>query len=75
VKNVFIWGGLGLLAFVTFNAWFPQEDSPKSHDRQVIELCWQDYEKKSNDAQTKLILAKACENLEKKFVETYGVKP
>jgi len=75
VKNVFIWGGLGLLAFVTYSVWFPQSETPKGHDRQVIELCWQDYEKKSNDAQTKIILAKACENLEKKFVETYGVKP
>ena len=50
-------------------------NDPKSHARDVISICWDDYNKKSNSSSEKQFIAGACEMLEKKFVDTYGVRP
>lgn len=50
-------------------------ETPKSKDRAAIDLCWQDYERKSLEPGTKRFIAGACEMLEQRFRETHGAEP
>jgi len=50
-------------------------DSEKSHQRDVISLCWKDHERKSFDPDTKRFIASTCENLEAQFQKKYGHSP
>lgn len=47
----------------------------KSNARAAIELCWDDYEKKSNSESEKLLIAKTCELLEEEFKNKYRSNP
>lgn len=51
------------------------KDKERSKDRDVIKLCWKDYEKKSLSAEAKQFVASVCEKKEDDFQEKYGVKP
>jgi len=75
MKTWIIWGGLCVMAYITYTVWFPPVMTQADQDRQVIEICWQDYEKKSLDPATKRFIAGTCETLEANFVKNYNRKP
>jgi hypothetical protein len=68
---------LAVTAFIAFGASLP--DTPERQDkakrRAVIDLCWQDYERKSFDPATKRFIAATCEKLEADFVQVHGHRP
>lgn len=51
------------------------EAKEKSRSRDAIKLCWQDYEKKSFDVNTKNFIARTCEKMEDDFRSAHGVNP
>lgn len=51
------------------------EQKAKSHDRSAIKECWKSYDKKSLPDDQKRFIASACEMMEGKFKEKYGVSP
>ncbi|HHR6079074.1 TPA: hypothetical protein ACS7ZY_001420 [Providencia alcalifaciens] len=51
------------------------KDKEKNKDRDVIKLCWNDYEKKSISTEAKQFIASVCEAKEDDFKKKYGVKP
>lgn len=78
------WWPMTLVSAVILGAiWFassklPSSTAPtndKQRERSGIELCWQDYARKSLDPETKRFIAGACEMKEREFVTKYGVKP
>ena len=75
MKTLSIWIGLALMAFITYIVWFPPKKTAIDYDRDAISNCWQGYEKKSLPSDTKLLVAKMCEDLEAKFVKEYNRKP
>lgn len=52
-----------------------ESNSQKAAARRVIELCWQDHDRKSLDPETKRFVAGACEMKEREFVTKYGHNP
>ncbi len=58
--------GIGLLA---------PSGGARSHDRQVIEICWQDHERKSLTGAEKRFIAGTCEMLEKEFQTKHNARP
>lgn len=68
-------GLLGSLIASNVNAEVPSKDQEKAKARQVISVCWSDYEKKSLDPGTKRFVASTCEKLERDFVQKFGHRP
>jgi glutamate synthase domain-containing protein 3 len=64
----------GIVGFFIYQGQSP-ENLAKQRKRDMIELCWQDQAKKSNDPATARLLAGMCENFESDFVKEYHVKP
>ena len=50
-------------------------DKEKSKARQVIEMCWDEQERKSLSAGEAQFIAGACERMEEDFLRKYGHKP
>lgn len=75
-----LWIPLGLIFFffligLTANSRGGGASSEVDRARQVISLCWADYESKSLDPPTKRFAAAACERLENEFRQKYGRNP
>jgi len=66
VAVIFIWG-LSISS--------TPEAKAKARERAAIDLCWEDYKRKSLDPATQRFVASACEMMENKFRETHGVDP
>ena len=47
----------------------------QSRARTAIKLCWEEYERKSLDPQTKRFVASTCEMMERDFQKKFGRKP
>jgi hypothetical protein len=75
MQTFFTWAGLALMAFFTYIVWFPPKKTAIDHDRDAIAYCWKEYERKSLDPATKLLVAKACEDREAKFTKDYNRTP
>lgn len=75
VKNIAVWGGLALMALLAYFVWFPPKKTAIDYDRDAIDYCWKEYERKSLDVPTKLLVAKSCEDREAKFRKDYNVSP
>lgn len=63
----------GFVALLVIGAFLPETE--KSKDRAVIDLCWQDYERKSLEPATKRFIAGTCEMIEQRFKEKHGHAP
>jgi len=68
-----VFAAIGFVVLVLILGAQPQ--SQKGKDRQVIELCWQDHERKSLDPGTKRFIAGTCEMMEQRFKERHGHAP
>ena len=68
-----VFAAIGFVVLVVILGAQPQ--SQKREDRQVIELCWQDHERKSLDPGTKRFIASTCEMMEQRFKERHGHAP
>ncbi len=71
---------LVFVSFLLFTAYFifiPKSmvDKNMERARSAIELCWQDYERKSNSSSEKEFIAKACENMESEFKLKFNRTP
>ncbi len=66
-----------LLAFFVFGAVVSTTPAAKERAaaRQVIELCWEEQQRKSIDPPTQRFVASTCEMLERDFTQKYGVRP
>lgn len=77
--NWWAWIIVGLVIVFLMVALEKDRNSPeaeaKSQARYAIEECWEKYERKSLDPNTKRFVALVCENMEKDFRTKYGVKP
>lgn len=51
------------------------DNQAKYLEQKKIELCWQDYNTKSFDENTKMFIAQTCEKLEADFYTKYRHKP
>ena len=51
------------------------EGKERERERDAIEFCWKDYERKSFDPGSKLLIAKVCEKMEDDFRAKHGVNP
>ena len=51
------------------------EYAQKEHDKAAINLCWEEYGKKSREEGEKRFIAGACEMMEKKYFDKHGSKP
>lgn len=47
----------------------------QSRARAAIKLCWEEYERKSLDPQTKRFVASTCEMMERDFQKKFGRRP
>lgn len=47
----------------------------RQKERAAIDLCWQDYERKSLDPSTKRFVASTCEMMEDEYRRTHGREP
>ncbi len=75
-KLIFRATAVVIIALVIYAANQPQRYTPmpqtaKESDQQVIDLCWQDYGKKSNTPAHARLIASVCEDLEAKFKQNY----
>jgi hypothetical protein len=70
-----LWVPFGLVAAVFVLGMLPEDRSPKTLDRRVIEACWEQYERKSLAPDEKRTLAGYCEGMERDYVAKYGSKP
>ncbi|EML7991542.1 hypothetical protein WAA24_004328 [Stenotrophomonas maltophilia] len=71
-------GGLGILVFMIVLGSIigsTPEGKERQRERDAIELCWKDYERKSFDPGTKLFIATACEKMEADFRAKHGRNP
>lgn len=76
--KLWLWVPLGLLAaFLAFGALVGNspEAKEKQRERGAIELCWDEFKRKSLDASTKQFVAGTCEMMERKFTSKHGHKP
>lgn len=77
-SKTWVWVLLGLpVVFLAFGAFVGNTPDAKerSQARDAIALCWSEQGKKSNSAGGAQFIAGACELMERRFVEKYGVKP
>ncbi|WP_395300138.1 hypothetical protein V1599_12425 [Enterobacter sp. ECC-175] len=51
------------------------KSADKSKERYAIQYCWEQYDRKSLNADEKRFIAGSCEKMEAKFKDKYGVKP
>lgn len=65
----------GVIAILLISAASNSPPSEIQRERDAIERCWQEYERKSLDPETKRFVASTCELMERKFTEKHGHKP
>lgn len=73
-----LWIPMGLIAaFFTFAA--ISSNSPdaqeKTRQRAAIGMCWDEQGRKSNDTGTSQFIAGACERMEQKYRDRWGMNP
>lgn len=70
---------LGVPAAIMLFIYFAGSSAPandeKSRARAAIDLCWEEYERKSLDPPTKRFVAGACERMERDFMAKFKHKP
>lgn len=73
---VFGMGAVGLLAaFLLIGAMSGPTTDPKALARLSIDECWREQARKSHDGGTARLVAGACEELERRFRQTYNHAP
>jgi hypothetical protein len=75
IKQTVVWVGLALMAYFAYLVWFPPKKTAIDYDRDAIDYCWKEYERKSLSPDMKLLVAKSCEDREEKFLKDYNRKP
>lgn len=73
-----LWVPLGLVAaFLGFGALVDNgpQAKEKSTQRAAIKLCWEEQSRKSLDPASQRFVAGACEMMERRFEQAYGVRP
>lgn len=73
-----LWVPLGVgIAFTLVGLLSPEtpESKEKALQRATIEMCWADQGRKSHDSGAAQFIAGACERMEQKFREKWGVAP
>ncbi|MES2973404.1 MAG: zinc ribbon domain-containing protein [Pseudomonadota bacterium] len=78
-----VWGWVlgiaGVLVVAFFGLGFAASNSPDGQEKQrardVIALCWSDYERKSASPSTKTVIAAQCERFENDFESRWRHKP
>lgn len=77
MKKVLLWGGGAIVAFLMFGAIVGNspEGQEKARQRQAIDSCWSEQQKKSLDPASQRFVAGACERMEEKFMQQHGHKP
>lgn len=68
-------GLLGLAVVMAIDPVDPAASAAQQHDRDVIDLCWKDYGRRSLDPQTKRFVAEVCEKMESDFKQKFGREP
>ncbi|RZZ81955.1 zinc ribbon domain-containing protein [Pseudoxanthomonas winnipegensis] len=75
LKAALVLSGLALLFSVILIVYASSQHRPEADDRATIDVCWEEYGKKSLDPASKRFIASACEKMESDFKQKYGRDP
>lgn len=77
VPKIAIFAAAAMAAFLLFGAYegTKPEVQERQRERAAIDLCWQEYERKSLDPVSKRFVAGACETMESDFRKKHGISP
>lgn len=69
-------GGL-VVVFFAYGAYLSStpEGQERARERDAIDLCWRDHERRSLDANSRQFVAQTCEFMEQEFRKKHGREP